>query len=86
MNADSITPTQVQPRGRMPVASPSSCLSNYRRWLVMFDVDGEPFNISVMSETRRMAIEYAEGVLWLQLGKPNLDGFAPWCLSACEVY
>jgi hypothetical protein len=52
----------------------------------MFDVDGEPFNITVTSETRRMAIEYAEVVLWAQLGKPSLDGFAPLCFSCVEVY
>jgi len=57
-----------------------------KRWIVMFDVDGEPFNITVMAETRHLAIEYAEGALWLQLGKPNLDGFAPCCLSSFEVY
>jgi len=84
MSTLSIAPTKAH--GRVTVASPVPCLQTYRRWLVMFDVDGEPFNITVMAETRHLAIEYAEGALWLQLGKPNIEGFAPWCLSACEVY
>ncbi len=84
MNTLNIAPTKAH--GRVAVASPVPCLSNYRRWLVMFEVDGAPFNVTVMAQTRHLAIEYAEGALWLQLGKPNIDGFAPWCLSACEVY
>lgn len=71
--------------GRVAVASPVPCLQTYRRWLVVFEVDGAPFNITVMAETRHLAIEYAEGVLWLQLGKPDLNGFAPWCTLCTEV-
>ena len=84
MSALNIAPTKAH--GRAAMASPVPCLQTYRRWLVVFEVDGAPFNITVMEETRHLAIEYAEGVLWLQLGKPTLDGFAPCCVSACEVH
>lgn len=57
-----------------------------KRWRVEFEVDAAPHVVTVKASTKHLAIEYAEGVLWLQLGKPNLEGFAPWCLSACEVY
>ena len=61
-------------------------VAKYKHWLVEFEVDGAPYNITVLAEYKHLAIEYAEGILWLQLGKPDLNGFAPWCISCVDVY
>ncbi len=56
-----------------------------KRWCVEFEVDAAPHVVTVKASTKYLAIEYAEGVLWLQLGKPHPDSFSPWCTSCVEV-